>query len=281
MIRRHPFDPKRQRMEQDLNRELEYHLERRVQDLLKTGLTEADARRRAAVELGGVAQVQENVRDTWIWRGLDEFVRDIRHAARSLRRSWGFALGAGTVLALGIGANTAIFTVVNSVLLKPLGYPNADRIVAVETLWTNTGRTNQDVSGPDFLDWQAQGSVFDVMAHSDGEDEMATTVNGRGGFGNLRTVSADFFTVFGRAPAAGRFLTARDTPTPQQGPTAVQTDGAHALVPAVVGYSWAVANFGSAEAAVGKTFLLYRAPAESVGVAAPGYVARRWSSPSS
>ena len=159
----------------------------------------------------------------------------------------------------------------NAVLLEPLGYPNADRIVAVETLWTNTGRTNPDVSGPDFLDWQAQGSVFDVMAHSDGEDEMATTVNGRGGFGNLRSVSADFFTVFGRAPAAGRFLAARDTPTPQQGPTAAQTDGAPALVPAVVGYSWAVANFGSAEAAVGKTFLLYRELVEIVGVAAAGF----------
>ena len=271
MIRRHPFGPTRQRMEQDLNRELAYHVERRVQDLMKTGLTEVDARRRAALELGGVTQVQENVRDTWIWRGLDEFVRDIRHAARSLRRSWGFALGAGTVLALGIGANTAIFTVVNAVLLKPLGYPNADRIVAVETLWTNTGRTNPDVSGPDFLDWQAQGSVFEVMAHSDGEDEMATTVNGRGGFGNLRSVSTDFFAVFGRAPAAGRFLTARDTPTPQQGPTAAQTDGAPALAPAVVGYSWAVANFGSAEAAIGKTFLLYRALVEIVGVAPPGF----------
>jgi hypothetical protein len=153
MIRRHPFGPKRQRMEQDLNRELAYHVERRVQDLLKTGLTEVDARRRAALELGGVAQVQENLRDTWIWRGVDEFVRDIRHAVRSLRRSWGFALGAGTVLALGIGANTAMFTVVNAVLLKPLDYPNADRIVAVETLWTNTGRTNPDVSGPDFLPW--------------------------------------------------------------------------------------------------------------------------------
>ena len=71
MIRRHPFGPPRERLEQDLNRELAYHVERRVQDLMETGLTEVDARRRAAVELGGVTQVQENVRDTWIWQGLD------------------------------------------------------------------------------------------------------------------------------------------------------------------------------------------------------------------
>ena len=268
---RYPFGLKRRRMEQELSRELAYHVERRVEDLMNIGLNEVDARRRAAVELGGIAQVQESVRDTWIWSGLDEFVRDVRHAARSLRRSWGFALGAGTVLALGIGANTAIFSVVNAVLLKPLGYRNAERIVAVETLWTNTGRTNPDVSGPDFLDWQAQDSVFEVMAHADGEDDMATTVNGRGGFGNLRSVSADFFNVFGRPPAAGRLLTGRDTPTPQQGPTATQTDGVSSLFPAVVGYSWAVANFGSAEAAIGKTFLLYRAPVEIVGVASPGF----------
>jgi putative ABC transport system permease protein len=217
-----------------------------------------------------VTQVQENVRDTWIWRGLDELVRDVRDAARSLRRSWGFALGAGAVLALGIGANTAMFSVVNAVLLEPLDYPNADRIVAVETLWTNTGQPNPNVSGPDFLDWQAQNSVFEVLAHSAGEDEMATTVNGRGGFGNLRSVSPDFFAVFGRPAAAGRLLTARDTPTPQQSPTGRQTDRA-SLLPAVVGYSWAVANFGSAEGAVGKTFLLCRAPVEIVGVATPGF----------
>jgi putative ABC transport system permease protein len=270
MIRRRPFGPSRERLEDDLRRELAYHVERRMHDLMKAGLTETDARRRAAIELGGVTQVQENVRDTWIWRGLDELVRDVRHAARSLRRSWGFALGAGAVLALGIGANTAMFSVVNVVLLEPLDYPNADRIVAVETLWTNTGQTNPNVSGPDFLDWQAQNSVFEVLAHSAGEDEMATTVNGRGGFGNLRSVSPDFFAVFGRPAAAGRLLTARDTPTPQQGPTGRQTNRA-SLLPAVVGYSWAAANFGSAEGAVGKTFLLYRAPVEIVGVATPGF----------
>ena len=71
----------------------------------------------------------------------------MRYTIRSLARSWGFALGTGAVLALGIGATMAIFSVVNTVLLRPLAYPDAERIVAVETLWTNTGRSSPDVSG--------------------------------------------------------------------------------------------------------------------------------------
>ena len=259
-MRRHPFGPTRASLERDLERELAFHVERRVEDLVKDGVSEGEARRRAIVELGGVAQVQENVRDTWIWRGLDTLNRDVRYAVRSLCRSWAFAIGAGTILALGIGANTAIFSVVNAVLLQPLAYPNADRLVAIETLWTNTGQTSPDVSGPDFLDWQAENGVFDIIAHFDGEDEMATTVNGRGGFGNLRSVSGDFFAVFGRPPSAGRLLTPQDAATLQ---------GSAALLPVVVGHAWAVTNFGSADAAVGKTFLLYRAPVDIVGVAAP------------
>ena len=119
-------------------------------------------------------QVQEAVRDTWIWRWLDALVRDVRYAMRSLIKSWGFALGAGAVLALAIGANIAIFSVVNTVLLQPLAYPDPERLISIETLWTNTGRTSQDVSGPDFLDWQAQNDVFEKMAVSYGGDDFAS-----------------------------------------------------------------------------------------------------------
>lgn len=83
-----------------------------------------------------MAQVQEAVRDTWIWRWLDAFVFDVRYSIRSLVRSWGFALGTGAVLALGIGASIAIFPVVNTVLLQPLAYPGAERIVSIEAFWT-------------------------------------------------------------------------------------------------------------------------------------------------
>ncbi len=244
------FRRRRDRLERDLDRELRYHMDRRVEDLIKDGLSEPEARRQASLELGGVPQVQEAVRDTWIWRWLDALMRDVRYAMRSLTKSWGFALGAGAVLALAIGANIAIFSVVNTVLLQPLAYPDAERIVSVETFWTNTGRASQDVSGPDFLDWQAQNDVFEKMAVSYGGDDFPTIVGGRAMFANARFVSADFFAVFGQTASAGRLLTEQDVPAGDAEPTV-----------AVVAYHWAVTHFGSAEAAIGKTDHAVRQPA--------------------
>ena len=246
------FRGRRDRLERDLDRELRYHVDRRVEDMIKAGLSEPEARRQASLELGGVPQVQEAVRDTWIWRWLDALMRDVRDAIRSLTRSWGFALGAGAVLALAIGANTAIFSVVNTVLLQPLAYLDAERLVSVETLWTNTGRTSQDVSGPDFLDWQAQNDVFETMAVSYGGDDFPTIVGDRAMFANPRFVSAEFFAVFGQTASAGRLLTERDVPTGDAEPTV-----------AVARYHWAVAHFGSPEAAIGKTITLYGSPRRS------------------
>jgi predicted permease len=247
-------------LERDLDRELRYHMDRRVEDLIREGLSETEARRQASLEFGGVSQVQDAVRDTWIWRWLDALRRDVRYALRSLTRSWGFALGAGAVLALAIGANLAIFSVVNTVLLQPLPYPDAKRLVSVETLWTHTGRTSQDVSGPDFLDWQAHNDVFEKMAVSYGGDDFAAIVRDRAVFANARYVSGEFFAVFGQTASAGRLLTDHDIPVGDAEPTI-----------AVVRYQWAVAHFGSAEAAIGKTITVYGSPLEIVGVAAPGF----------
>ena len=254
------FRRRRDRLERDLERELRYHIDRRVEDLIKDRLGEPEARRRANIELGGVPQVQEAVRDTWIWRWLDTLMRDVRHAMRSLTRSWGFTAGAGAVLALTIGANIAIFSVVNTVLLQPLAYPAAERLVSIETFWTNTGRTSQDVSGPDFLDWQAQSNVFEKMAVSFSNTDEAIIVGDGAVFGNGGYVSADFFAVFGQVPSAGRLLTDRDVPSDDDEPTA-----------AVVAYHWAVTQFGSNEAAIGRTVTVYGNAMEIVGVAAPGF----------
>ena len=254
------FRWKRRRMESDLERELQYHLDRRIEDLIKTGLDETEARRRARIEFGGLSQTQEETRETWVWRWLDSLVGDVRYSIRSLSKSLTFTLGAGAVLALAIGATLAIFSVVNTVLIQPLAYRDAERIVSVETFWTNTGRAGQDVSGPDFLDWQAQNNVFESLAHYAGEEGVATVVGDRAEFANDMDVSTDFFTVFGQTASAGRLLTDRDVPT----------GGAPSTV-AVVRRQWAESHFGSAEAAIGKTITVYGLPRQIVGVAARGF----------
>jgi putative ABC transport system permease protein len=250
------FGRRRERLERDLDRELRYHIDRRVEELTQEGFDDVEARRRALIEFGGLAQVQEEVRDTWMWRWLDALARDARYAVRSLTRSWGFSLGAGAVLALATGANVAIFSAVSRVLLQPLPYTDADRIVAIENVFTNTGQSRPSVSAPDFLDWQAQADVFETMAAYSTHDDTATIVAGRALFSNPRYVSSGFFAVFGQVPFAGRLFTEQDFRTGTV---------------AIVAHPWAVTHFGSAEAAIGKTFLLYGSQLEIVGVAAPGF----------
>ena len=254
------FGSERNRLERDLGRELHYHVDRRVDDLVRNGLSETEARRQARLEFGGMARVEEEVRDTWIWRWLDTLVADVRYSIRGLVKSWGFALGTGAVLALGIGATVAIFSVVNTVLLQPLPYRDAERLVSVETLWTNTGRASQDVSGPDFLDWQARNDVFEKMAVSFGNTDDATVVSDRAVFANTQHVSVDFFAVFGQAVSAGRLLREQDLPEGDANPTV-----------AVVAHHWAVTHFGNDDEALGKKITVYGNAMEIVGVATPGF----------
>lgn len=253
---------RRTQMENDLERELRYHVDRRVQDLMAEGLVEAEARRAAILEFGGFAQIQEDVRDVWSWRWVESLVTDSRYALRTLRKNWGFSSGVIAVLALGIGATVAMFSVVNTVLFKPLDFPDANRIVAIETRSSNTGRTSADVSGPDFLDWQRLAKSLDKSAvYSSGSaGDIATVVNDRAVFANARFVSSEFFAVFGQNPVAGRLLLKTDEPA-----------GEAAATVAVVASEWAIAHFGGASDAVGKTITVYGDPVRIVGVAAPAF----------
>ena len=254
------FRRRRERLEKDLDRELRYHLDRRIDDMMKSGLSETEARRQASLEFGGVTRIQEEVRETWAWRRLDALTVDVRYAIRGLVRNRGFALGTGAVLAFAIGATVALFSVVNAVLLQPLPYRDADRIVSVETFWNSTGRASQDVSGPDFLDWQARNDVFETMAAFYGSTDDAVVVGDRAVFANDQYVSADFFAVFGQTASAGRLLGDEDVPAAEVEP-----------VVAVVAYHWAVTHFGSVEAAIGKTITVYGSAMKVVGVAGPGF----------
>ncbi len=127
-----PFPWRRRPMEEDLDSELRHHMDLRVEDLRRSGLNEAEARRRAALELGGIAQAQDEVRDVWRWRWLDDRYRDLRYAGRMLVRSPGFTAAAMLSLALGIGANAGIFSLFDQVLLRPLPVAEPERLVHLD-----------------------------------------------------------------------------------------------------------------------------------------------------
>ena len=121
----------RRQAEADLEEELHFHLELESDRHRDAGLSEDDVRRAARRKLGNPILIRERTRDVWGWRWLDDFGRDVRHAIRGLRRSPGFAATVVRVLALGIGANTAMFGIVYGLLIRPLPYPEADAILRV------------------------------------------------------------------------------------------------------------------------------------------------------
>src|SRR5262249_27848823 len=137
---------RRTRMEDQLEKELRFHLEQHEADLIETGLDVHEARRRARIALGGSEQVKELCRDARGTRGLEDLSHALRYAARRLRRSPGFGVVAGLTLALGIGATTAIFSAVNPILFEPLPYPHASQVMMIWYRGTDGARVNQSFS---------------------------------------------------------------------------------------------------------------------------------------
>lgn len=137
---------------------------------------------------------------------MDNLLQDVRYGIRTLTRQPGFAVTAILTLALGIGATTAIFSVVNAVVLRPLPFDQPDRIVVVTNINTRTGTRNSTVSGPDFHDWRQQSRSFEALAYYAG-DETSVAINNASDYASVISVTPGYLRVFGATAQVGRLMT--------------------------------------------------------------------------
>jgi predicted permease len=246
----------------DLRDELRAHLDMSTADRVARGATAEEAAAAARRELGNVSQIHEATLDVWGGRWLRETVQDVRYALRTFRRNPGFALVAILSLALGIGANTALFEVVNAVRLRPLPIANPAglyevRIVNMDGARGNVQTWHPSVTQPIWRQVQSRQQAFaGLFAWSRTAFNLAE--RGEVRLANGLWVSGEFFTTLGVQPALGRFLVPTD-------------DAPGCALRAVLGHGFWRRNYGADPSVVGRTIQLNSRPAEIVGVAPPGF----------
>jgi hypothetical protein len=239
-------------LEGGLDRELQYHFDRRVADFTAAGISDSEARRRVAGELG-LAKVREEVRDIWLSRWFRDFLYDLRFSVRSFLRSPGFTAATLLSLALGIGATTAIYSLVDQVILHALPVREPERLVLVD--W----KGNQAVGGfgssnlmsyPICRDLQQQTQFFDgVLCRAEIQVNLSTGGDPKPIAAEI--VSGSYFPVLGIGPALGRVIEESDETAPGASPVVVLSND-----------FWQ-AEFGGAADIIGRKLLI-----NLVGVAA-------------
>ncbi len=243
----------RTRLERDLDREVRDHLERHVADLMRDGVSEADARRKAALTFGGVERVKEDCRDARGTRWVDDLVQDVRYGVRVLAKAPVFTTVAILSLALAIGANTAIFSLVDSLLLRSLPVRAPQRLaILANRSWTN----------PIWEQVRArQWTLFDG-ALAWGNDSFDLAAGGPSQRVDGMWVSGGFFDVLGVAPVLGRTLTPDDD----------HRGGGRAGPVAVISYRFWQQHFSGAADAIGRPLTLNGLAYTVVGVTGPEFL---------
>jgi len=265
---------RRREADQELDEELRYHVECKTEEHIARGMTPQEARRAALLEMGGVEKRKEECRDTRRVNWIQDFVQDVRYGLRMLRKSPGFTAVAVLTLALGIGANTAIFSFIDAVLLRDLPVKDPQQLVVFR--WT--ARHNAKIHGhsgygdcdtqnppgdcsfsvPFFKTIRTEANTFSGMAAFAGPIDVDFSGNGAASIAEGTYVSGDFFSTLGVRAFVGRPLTPADD-TPPASPAIV------------LNYAYWVRAFGADRSAVGRTVRLDNTAATIVGVADPHF----------
>jgi len=248
---------RKQQVEGQLDDEVRAFVDMVTEERMAAGMSASEARRSAQVEFGGIEQVKQAVRDRRAGAGLELFWQDVQFSLRQLGRAPGFTIAALAALALGIGANTAIFSVVNAVLLKPLTYPDADRMV--EFLAPSTVIANNLACIPEFHFFQSQTSVFKEVAAYDNAGPGYNLAGDRPEQLHGIHVTEAYFRVYGAPIQLGRTFTQ-------------QEDAPHGGKVAVLSYGLWQRKFAGDKAIVGKSLSLGNEPYTIVGVVGKDFV---------
>ena len=249
LLRRKEFDS-------EMDEEMRLHREMKERELVEAGESPEEAHYAAQRKVGNTLRLREESREAWGWNWFEHFLQDVRFGMRTLRKSPGFTAVAVLTLALGIGANTAIFSVVNAVLLRPLPFRNPDRLVQ---LWETEGAPgNFPIIGRDFLVWLAQNNTFEDMALYSYPETFNASDAGETDSATVVKTEANFFSLLGVNPFLGRgFVSGED----QEGRDRV----------AIISYGFWQRHFGEQRAAIGKSMELNGAAYTVVGVVPPWF----------
>ena len=248
----------RRRLYGDLSEEIREHLEEKVEALVRNGMSPKDAEFAARCEFGNVTLVEENARDVWRRPSIENLLYDVRYGFRMLRNSLGFSIVSIVTLALGIGANTAIFSVVYAALIRPLPYSEPNRLITLSEVRPQEGKSSEletriwNASYPDYLDWTRQSKSFQSLAGFSGDGfVLHGTDEPEPIFGAQATIN--FFSTLGVKPLLGRDF-------------AVGEDIAAGPKVAILTYGCWIRRFGGDKQVVGRSIQLDSKSVSIIGV---------------